>query len=80
MGCIPWYFDLGVEVGYLTSQCSYLEKFDNSFLAYYNLKNTFYASYYMPLAYNLKGDLAYNLKGDQSNVDREYFIAYLLHS
>ena len=31
-------------------------KFDNSFLAYYNLKNTFYASYYMPFAYNLKGD------------------------
>ena len=47
-------------------------KFDNSFLAYYNLKKTFYASYYMPLDYTLKGD--------ESNVDKEYLVTYILHS
>ena len=41
--------------------CLYI-KFDNSVFAYYNLKKTFFASYYMPIAYNLKAD--------QSNVDK----------
>ena len=34
MGCIPWYFDLGGEVGYLTSQCSYLEESLNNYNAH----------------------------------------------